>query len=233
MGKDEKITLLLDHCRRIDGGPDRLAVAVEAWGPSSPCHRSPPTPPTCSPSIPRVCRPRERAPIPRRSPGPRLQDRHHRHDRHGRHRQDRVGQAGRLGAPPGASATACCGPTAAAKIRRGWPTFGGGLWGAARPATILPLRAAAWRSLIAGKEALLIFDNVQPGQEIEALFPARGRSTVLITTRDAQHLALEGATWLDLNHFTLEEAQALFRFDFFISYSSHDRSWVAGPYSLR
>ncbi len=72
-------------------------------------------------------------------------------------------------------------------------------------------KAAAWRSLIAGKEALLIFDNVQAGQEIEPLFPAQGGSAVLITTRDGRHPALQGAGRLDLDQFTFDEALELAR----------------------
>ena len=72
-------------------------------------------------------------------------------------------------------------------------------------------KAAAWRSLIAGKEALLIFDNLQPDQEIEPLLPARGRSGVLITTDDAHHLALEGAARLDLDRFSTDDALKLAR----------------------
>jgi tetratricopeptide (TPR) repeat protein len=72
-----------------------------------------------------------------------------------------------------------------------------------------PAKTAAWRSLIAEREALLIFDNVQPGQEIEPLFPPRGNSAVLLTTRHQQHPVLHGAGRLDLEQFTLAEATAL------------------------
>lgn len=70
-------------------------------------------------------------------------------------------------------------------------------------------KAAAWRSLISDKEALLIFDNVQPRQEIEPLFPPRGQSAVLITSRHGNHPALHDAERLSLDQFTLEEAMAL------------------------
>jgi tetratricopeptide (TPR) repeat protein len=67
-------------------------------------------------------------------------------------------------------------------------------------------KAASWRGLISDKEALLVFDNVQPDQEVEPLFPAKGRSTVLITTRHAHHPALRGVDPLRLDHFTPAEA---------------------------
>jgi len=71
-------------------------------------------------------------------------------------------------------------------------------------------KAASWRGLISGKEALLIFDNVQPGQEIESLFPPPGsRSTVLITTRHRDHPALRGMEPLRLDQFTPAEAMDL------------------------
>jgi len=73
-----------------------------------------------------------------------------------------------------------------------------------------PAKAASWRGLISGREALLIFDNVQPGQEIEPLFPPPGsRSTVLITTRHADHPALRGIEPLRLDQFTPAEAMDL------------------------
>lgn len=71
-------------------------------------------------------------------------------------------------------------------------------------------KAASWRGLISGKEALLIFDNVQPGQEIEPLFPPPGsRSMVLITTRHEDHPALRDIEPLRLDQFTKAEAMAL------------------------
>jgi hypothetical protein len=60
------------------------------------------------------------------------------------------------------------------------------------PGDDLGAKAAAWRELASGKEALLIFDDVQLGQEVEILFPSRGRSGVLITTRHSDHAALRG-----------------------------------------
>jgi len=77
------------------------------------------------------------------------------------------------------------------------------------PGDDFPAKAAAWRGLISGREALLIFDNVQPGQEVEPLFPPRGRSTVLITTRHAHHPALRDIEPLRLDQFTSTEAMAL------------------------
>jgi hypothetical protein len=77
------------------------------------------------------------------------------------------------------------------------------------PGDDLPAKAANWRGLISDKEALMVFDNVQPDQEVEPLFPARGRSTVLITTRHAHHPALQGVDPLRLDQFTPAEARAL------------------------
>jgi len=71
-------------------------------------------------------------------------------------------------------------------------------------------KASSWRGLISEKEALLIFDNVQPGQQVEPLFPPpQSRSTVLITTRHARHPALRGIDPLRLDQFTPAEAMAL------------------------
>ncbi|MGA9347404.1 MAG: tetratricopeptide repeat protein [Anaerolineae bacterium] len=68
-------------------------------------------------------------------------------------------------------------------------------------------KATSWRGLISGKEVLLVFDNVQPDQEVEPLFPPpQGRSTVLITTRHAHHPALRSIEPLRLDEFTPAEA---------------------------
>jgi hypothetical protein len=77
------------------------------------------------------------------------------------------------------------------------------------PGDDLPAKAANWRGLLSAKEALLVFDNVQPDQEVEPLFPAKGRSTVLITTRHAQHPALRSVDSLRLDQFIPAEAMAL------------------------
>jgi len=78
------------------------------------------------------------------------------------------------------------------------------------PGDDLAAKAPHWRGLISRKEALLIFDNVQLGQEIEPLFPPPGsRSTVLITTRHADHPALRGIEPLRLDQFTPAEAMDL------------------------
>jgi tetratricopeptide (TPR) repeat protein/transcriptional regulator with XRE-family HTH domain len=87
------------------------------------------------------------------------------------------------------------------------------LWAAAYgvqlPGEDAATKAAGWRGIVSGKEALQVFDNVQPGQEVEALFPPRGRSAVLLTSRDAGHPALIGAERVVLNQFTDAEALAL------------------------
>jgi tetratricopeptide (TPR) repeat protein len=73
----------------------------------------------------------------------------------------------------------------------------------------LPAKATAWRGLVSGKEVLLIFDNVQPGQEIDLLLPSRGRSVALITTRHADHPILRRAERIVLDRFTSAEATVL------------------------
>ncbi len=70
-------------------------------------------------------------------------------------------------------------------------------------------KVAGWRSLACRKEALLIFDDVQPKQDIEPLIPPRGRCAVLVTTRYGAHAALQGMARLDLETFQTEEAVAL------------------------
>jgi len=72
-------------------------------------------------------------------------------------------------------------------------------------------KAAAWRSLIKDKEALLVLDNVQPGQEIGALFPPPSRSMVLITTPDAHHAALRAVDPVQVDQFSDDEAMELAR----------------------
>jgi tetratricopeptide (TPR) repeat protein len=78
------------------------------------------------------------------------------------------------------------------------------------PSDDLFAKTANWRGLISDKEALLVFDNVQPDQEVEPLFPPpQSRSTVLITTRHRNHLALRSVDPLRLDQFTSAEAMAL------------------------
>jgi tetratricopeptide (TPR) repeat protein len=67
----------------------------------------------------------------------------------------------------------------------------------------------AWRSLIQDKEALLVFDDVQPGQKIERLLPPPSRNMVLITAEDADHHALRWVEPLQLNPFSDDEALEL------------------------
>jgi tetratricopeptide (TPR) repeat protein len=77
------------------------------------------------------------------------------------------------------------------------------------PGDDLSAKAAAWRGLVSSTELLLVFDNVQPGQEIELLRPSYGRNAVLITTRHGDHPALRGVEKIALDQFTHAEAIAL------------------------
>jgi tetratricopeptide (TPR) repeat protein len=77
------------------------------------------------------------------------------------------------------------------------------------PGDDLSAKAAAWRGLVSSRELLLVFDNVQPGQEIEPLRPSYGRNAVLITTRHGDHPALRGVEQIALDQFTHAEATAL------------------------
>ena len=77
------------------------------------------------------------------------------------------------------------------------------------PGDDLVSKSAAWRGLLTHKEVLLIFDDVQAGQEVEPLFPSRGRSMVLLTTRQVEHPALQGITPVQLEQFTRAEATSL------------------------
>lgn len=210
--KDEKITLLLDHCRRIDGELGRLAASAEVWTPRP---TDPPPPTSHAPYLP-----------PRSLP-----------DFVGRQDElqslDAALVPGSRTAITGLIGMGGIGKTELAKLAasRAASRFRDGilwadcatqslatiadLWAAAYKEQLLgddpTTKAGAWRGLVAAKEALLIFDNLQPNQEIESLFPARGRSAMLITTRDARHLALEGAERLDLDHFSFDEALDLAR----------------------
>jgi len=100
-----------------------------------------------------------------------------------------------------------CGQERLADVADRWA----GAYGVERlPGDDFLAKATSWRGLISGREALLIFDNVQPGQEVESLFPPPGsRSTVLITTRHADHPALRGIEPLPLDQFTPAEAMDL------------------------
>jgi tetratricopeptide (TPR) repeat protein len=77
------------------------------------------------------------------------------------------------------------------------------------PGDDFPVKAAAWRGLISQKEALLILDDVRPGQPVDELFPPSGRSAMLLTSRQSDHPALAGAERLQLDQFTQAEALAL------------------------
>lgn len=84
-----------------------------------------------------------------------------------------------------------------------------GAYGVQLPRDDEKSKLAEWRSLGCQKEALLIFDDVQPEQNIEPLIPPRGQCAVLVTTRYGTHGVLQGAARLDLDTFTVEEAAAL------------------------
>ncbi len=86
-----------------------------------------------------------------------------------------------------------------------------GVWGQQLAGGDEEARASAWRALVGGREALLVFDDVQPGQPVETLFPPQGRSAVLVTTRDTQHPALREAERLALEQFSEREAMDLAR----------------------
>lgn len=77
--------------------------------------------------------------------------------------------------------------------------------------TGLAAKAAHWRGIASGKEALIVFDDVGPDQEVEPLLPPPGRCASLITTRHAHHPALQGAEAIPLDQFTPTEAAALAR----------------------
>ncbi|MGW3993160.1 BTAD domain-containing putative transcriptional regulator [Amycolatopsis sp. NPDC004772] len=71
-------------------------------------------------------------------------------------------------------------------------------------------RAALWRSELAHRRALLLFDDVADASLVEPLLPATGSSAVLITGR-AGSLHIDGAVHVRLGPLVPPEAAALFR----------------------
>jgi DNA-binding SARP family transcriptional activator len=74
-------------------------------------------------------------------------------------------------------------------------------------------RTARYRSLLAGKQMLIVLDNAGSAGQIRPLLPGTSACTVLVTSRDALPglAARDGATRLDLNVLRPDEAVALLR----------------------
>jgi tetratricopeptide (TPR) repeat protein len=71
-------------------------------------------------------------------------------------------------------------------------------------------RVAAYRSLLQGKRAIVLLDNVQNEDQVRPLLPGSATCAVLITSRKTL-VALQGVTWLELPILLEEEALSLLK----------------------
>ncbi|GHJ15486.1 ATP-binding protein [Micromonospora sp. AKA38] len=71
-------------------------------------------------------------------------------------------------------------------------------------------RSAQWRSLMAGKQALIVLDNAVDATQVRALLPGTGGTLVIITSR-RRLASLEGAVPLSVDTLPVPDAISLFR----------------------